>query len=281
MFDYKTITTDEELTMDFFVAGKDKLIACDKETKEATGEINPETVEASSDEVYDQYRLWQKRPERCVGKYAKLEGLSIDELITKYEELLTGAYIQLHPDEKITANNEPGYVKMIDWLRTTDFYRAPASTIYHDSYIGGLLVHTLRVYNEAILLRQSRRFKNISLASVAVAALTHDWCKINMYESYTRNVKDEQTGQWNAVDAFRKSGKQSPFGHGVTSMFLALTYFDLTEEQALAIRWHQGRWNCCREEMDDLQKANEKYPLVHLIQFADQLAVTEYSGNLM
>lgn len=287
MFDYNTIVTDDVLTMNFYsspnTSGDNKIIALDRETNAQIGELflNGDVIETEDNAVLAQYELWKTRPERCVGKYAKLEGVPLGELICKYEELLIGAYILTHPDEKITADSQPGYVKMIDWLRSTDFYRAPASSIYHDSYVGGLLVHTLKVYNEAILLRQSRRFKTILPSSIALVTLTHDWCKINAYESYKRNVKNDKTGQWEAVDAFRKSGKEFPLGHGATSMFMASKYFDLTNEQALAIRWHQGRWNCCESEMNELQKANEMYPLVHLLQFADQLSITDYSMNLV
>ena len=55
--------------------------------------------------------------------------------------------------------------------------------------------------------------------------------------------------------------------------------FRLTEEQALAIRHHMGVWNCADVEKGELQRANQTYPMVYLIQFADQLACTEYSNK--
>ena len=40
-----------------------------------------------------------------------------------------------------------GIDSLIDYLETkTDFYTAPASTKYHNNCIGGLLAHTLNVY---------------------------------------------------------------------------------------------------------------------------------------
>lgn len=46
---------------------------------------------------------------------------------------------------------------------------------------------------------------------------------------------------------------------------------------ALAIRWHMGRWNVVDSEVNDLQTANENYPMVHMIQFADQLSIVNYN----
>ena len=92
-----------------------------------------------------------------------------------------------------------------------------------------------------------------------------------------RNVKNEETGQWEKVDAFKREYSGLTFGHGVTSMFYAMRYMpDLTEEEAAAIRWHQGRWNVCDAELNEFQRCNEIYPLVHLVQFADQLAIVQY-----
>ena len=38
-----------------------------------------------------------------------------------------------------------------------------------------------------------------------------------------------------------------------------------------------GAWNITGEDQKDLNRANAVYPLVHLIQFADQLSITDYA----
>lgn len=58
-------------------------------------------------------------------------------------------------------------------------------------------------------------------------------------------MKDPNTGIWNQVKAYKRSDFPHPFGHGAASMYMAQRMFKLTEEEALAIRWHQGRWNVC------------------------------------
>ena len=279
MFDYNSIVTDKELKLDFVEKIENVYSAIDKVSGIEVGSIvlKGYTFQASSDDVFIQYKLWLTRPERSVGKSVDLAGCTIEELSEQYEELLIGAYLLSSklPVEIARTN----YKAMIDWLRTTDFYTAPASTIHHESCPGGLLTHSLKVYNRALDLLNANVFNNISVADVAIAALTHDWCKIGFYESYLKNVKNEKTGLWDKETAYKRNPKGLTLGHGVTSMYLAGRCFNLSPEVAAAIRWHQGMFNCCREEIDELQRCNEKYPLVHLIQFADQLAITEYANK--
>ena len=68
----------------------------------------------------------------------------------------------------------------------------------------------------------------------------------------------------------------SCLGHGVSSMFLASRFFKLSVEEAAAIRWHMGDYNVADNEMNDLHQANETYPMVQLLQFADRLSRVKY-----
>lgn len=197
----------------------------------------------------------------------EIEGKSIDELMTEYEKRIIGVHMLSRPE---------GYQAMIDWLRNTDFYRAPASSKYHESFVGGLLTHTIKVYNCTLDLLKSPTFADVNTKSAALASLCHDWCKIGLYESYQKNVKNEKTGEWEKVTAFRRNMKGIPMGHGATSMFIASHFFSLSNEEALAIRWHMGEYNVAPNEMDELHLANSKYPLCYLIQFADRAACCDW-----
>lgn len=166
--------------------------------------------------------------------------------------------------------------RCVDMLVRTDFFTAPASSIYHDSYESGLVAHTLNVVKEIIDMQRAPKFEQCDITSAVLVALVHDWCKIGLYESYLKNVKNEETGIWEQVKAYRRTKPSLLFGHGASSMFIASQYFKLSTEEALAIRWHMGVWNVSQPEQDELQYANENYPLVHLLQFADQLSITSY-----
>ena len=163
--------------------------------------------------------------------------------------------------------------RCLTWLAGTDFYTAPASTKYHDNEPGGLVRHTLRVIDKTLELSTIDTYNMVGLAEAILAAIVHDWCKIDFYEPYQKNVKNEKTGAWEQVLAYRYKGSALPFGHGVTSMFIAMKLFKLTTEQALAIRWHMNEYDVSDYQKQDLMDANEKYPMVTMLQTADRLSI--------
>ena len=229
------------------------------------------------EEIALAFEQFKSRPEYQVSTLSKLSEASVppEDL---YAELLTGvALIRAHrngaenPDDIL-----PKFNKCLDWLACTDFYVAPASTRYHESFRGGLCHHTLQVVSNILGMRSVPKFKSVKIEDAVLVALVHDWCKIGLYESYMRNVKNEDTGVWEKVESYRHKDSAIPLGHGVTSMFLARKFFQLSTDEALAIRWHMGHWRVCESEINELQHANEIAPLVHMVQFADQLSITSY-----
>lgn len=247
----------------------------DENDSSFTSMIEDADVEA----IRQDFDHWKLRPEYQVGKYQKLENATLSDLVDLYMVLLSGSY--LVKQEKSTASSLPvsSFSRMetcLSWLEHSDFFQAPASSIYHDAYIGGLLVHSLRVYNEAIMLTQHTRFNMCDLASVTMVSLVHDWCKIGLYESYEKNVKNDTTGQWEKVKAYRRGSPAMPLGHGAASLYAASKFFPLSLEEACSIRWHMGEYNVANNEMNELHCANEKYPLVQLLQFADRLSIVSY-----
>ena len=46
----------------------------------------------------------------------------------------------------LRSTKREGVEEIINFLEKTDFYKAPASTRYHGNYEGGLLEHSLKVY---------------------------------------------------------------------------------------------------------------------------------------
>ncbi len=229
----------------------------------------------SIDEINDRFKEYKSRPEYYVSKQHEVDS-NQEANVTQYETLFIGcglirAYLgNSNPDDYIDSLQS-----RLDWLRSTDFYNAPASTIYHDAEIGGLLSHTLRVVYNIQNLSILDKFKGSAIHRAVLVALCHDWCKIGLYSTYKRNVKND-LGQWEQVDAFKRNDSTIPLGHGVESLYKAMKVFKLNDEECLSIRWHMGRWNVADNEVNEFQHANERYPLVHMLQFADQLAITSY-----
>ena len=129
-----------------------------------------------------------------------------------------------------------GGEQLLAWLEKTDFFTAPASTKFHCACEFGLVQHSLNVYK---VLREKYLEEGDSEESFALCGLLHDVCKAQFYKISTRNVKNEETGQWekrpyySVEDAF-------PFGHGEKSVYLIERFVRLKPAEAMAIRWHMG-----------------------------------------
>lgn len=127
-----------------------------------------------------------------------------------------------------------GIDDLMAWLDSTDFYTAPSSTRYHGAVPGGLVAHSIAVYN-----RLKQKQTDETDETIAIASLFHDLCKCNFYKQTFRNVKNETTGKWEKVPAY-DIDDQFPLGHGEKSMFIVMKFMKLTDEETMAIRWHMG-----------------------------------------
>ena len=67
----------------------------------------------------------------------------------------------------------PGADKLLEWLSTTDFFKAPASTRFHGACEEGLVMHSLNVYH-ALMDRFFEEGDNPE--SMAICGLLHDLC---------------------------------------------------------------------------------------------------------
>lgn len=74
-----------------------------------------------------------------------------------YDTMIAAIYYMIYHAEKAEKLTE----RCLKWLSNTDFYIAPASTVYHDSEPCGLLKHTLRVVDKMIELLSLHRFRGL------------------------------------------------------------------------------------------------------------------------
>lgn len=177
----------------------------------------------------------------------------------------------------------PGADKFLEWLNKTDFFTAPASTRYHLSEPGGLVAHSVHVYERLRSLYLAEKINDLKDCGDAVAAglsdaeeetiaicgLLHDICKVNFYKAGTRNVKNETTGQWEKVPCYTIED-QLPYGHGEKSVYIIGGFMRLTREEAMAIRWHMGPWQ--DGEKQNAGAAFGKFSLALLTHIADMQA---------
>ena len=141
--------------------------------------------------------------------------------------------------ELLSKVKRTGIEKLIDWIDgSTDFFIAPASTKYHGDFEGGLVEHSLNVY-EVFKKKCASYDIGFTEEQIIICALLHDICKANFYEKTTRNKKDDKTGQWIKVP-FYKCKDEFPYGHGEKSVYIVRSFIKLNRDEAFAIRWHMG-----------------------------------------
>ena len=174
-----------------------------------------------------------------------------------------------------------GADKLLDFLQKSDFFTAPASTRYHGACEGGLLAHSLNVYDCLVDILNRPRVKEVygiqySEESIAIAALMHDVCKVNFYKTSFRNAKDEN-GKWVSVPYYTIEDNL-PYGHGEKSVYIVSGFMRLTRDEAFAIRYHMGFSGT--EDPGNVGRALEMFPLAYALCCADMEAAFLMEGKL-
>lgn len=162
----------------------------------------------------------------------------------------------------------------------SDFFTAPASTRFHGAYEGGLVEHSLNVYECLVDYMRRERVQELygleaSDETIAIVALLHDLCKMNFYKPGFRNVKDDN-GVWQKVPTYEIDDKL-PYGHGEKSVYIISGFMRLTREEAFAIRYHMGFSG--NEEPRNVGSAFEMFPLAFALSTADMEATYFLEGK--
>lgn len=196
-----------------------------------------------------------------------------------------------------------GVAELMDYIKNkTDFYSAPASTQFHLACDGGLLQHSLNVYDCLIAKKESPVWKKILETipdeSLVIMALLHDLCKVNFYVKGTKNqktydpekvaaaenwqVKHDDKGDfiWETVLRYEIDDKM-PLGHGEKSVMLINCFMKLKTPEIFAIRWHMG-FSEEKSQYKAVGEAMERYPIVLALHEADLEAtklLEDVTGN--
>lgn len=169
----------------------------------------------------------------------------------------------------------PGSEEFLKWLESTDFFDAPASTRFHLARPGGLVEHSIHVYERLRTLYNIEKYGDLSKITVfpeaetiAICGLLHDICKANFYGVEMRNRKNEQ-GQWEKYP-FYVVEDQLPYGHGEKSVYIISSFMKLSREESMAIRWHMGGFDdSAKGGSYAMSDAFGKFPLAVLTHIAD------------
>ena len=177
-----------------------------------------------------------------------------------------------------------GLEKLLDYLEKSDFFTAPSSASYHLNEEGGLCRHSINVFETAMTLYEnvvkpaiesgnSPFTEPLKTESIAIAALFHDLCKVDMYHPSTKWKKSPE-GRWVSYEGY-DIHDNFPLGHGEKSVLLLYRYLHLTPNEMLAIRWHMGMFDMGENGTPQrfaYYEAIAKSPRVAIVHSADMLA---------
>ncbi len=182
-------------------------------------------------------------------------------------------------ESALRATGREGVENVLAELARLGFFEAPASTRFHLAEKGGLLRHSLNVYDQARVLTQVEcRLRpgleeRLPEASVAVASLLHDICKAEIYREEVKHRK--VNGKWEDYTGYGFDCSAFPLGHGEKSVIRLLRWgMPLTDDEMVAIRWHMHAWDLADspEARGCFGSASERCPLLAILIAADGLA---------
>lgn len=164
-----------------------------------------------------------------------------------------------------------GAKELKEWLLNTDIESAPASTRFHEPWTGGLMEHSVKVFDELIRLLKAYPELKITAETAAIITLLHDVCKVNCYKIEYRNRKNEY-GQWEKYPVYTFNEDFAFGGHGSKSVYLIQKFMKLTDQEAVAINCHMGVENG-NWAVNDAFRA---YPLAFLLHTADMASTIKF-----
>ncbi len=158
--------------------------------------------------------------------------------------------------KKKVVKRRASFERLMNYLETeTEWLRAPASTRFHLSMECGLLEHTCNVA-ETMLKMKEAIAPMISDESCVIVALLHDLGKVGM-PGRPQYVKGDKYPY-----SFNK--ELTYLSVPIRSIYLALPYIELSEEEVQAIVYHDGQY-----VDDNASVARREEPLTLLLQYAD------------
>ena len=176
--------------------------------------------------------------------------------------------------EKIKRN---GIKELLEYLeKETDFFYSPCSTKYHLSVEGGLVEHSINVYLNFTKIC-GLFYSDFSEESIAICSLFHDICKFHCYNPSKKSRKTGKTlpngkPEWEDYTGY-DFVEDFPYGHGEKSVYLLQKYIALTDEEAMAIRWHMGYSDSSfKGGMQTVSNAMSKYPVIAYLHSADMIS---------
>jgi len=179
------------------------------------------------------------------------------ELKKRYEEL-----------KAKVINRKEQFEALIDFLENeTEWLKAPASTRFHLCTESGLLEHSINVA-EVLIRIKNTLYPIIDDESCVIVALLHDLGKVGMPNAplYLKNqpTENQRRAGYGPTYPYSFNNNLTYLGVPIRSLYLALPFLSLSQEETQAIAYHDGQY-----VDDNKSAAKNECPLTLLLQYAD------------
>lgn len=166
----------------------------------------------------------------------------------------------------LVKTQREGIKELLQHMDKEGFFKAACSTEYHLAYEGGLVVHSLNVYNTIKKLSDALN-SGINDESLVIVALLHDLGKMGDFgkPNYVPNIL--KSGELSSSKPFKTNTELLSVPHEVRSVSIARRYIRLTEQEEFAILMHNGLYGSFKYELQ-----GKETPLYLLLHDADMWA---------
>lgn len=147
--------------------------------------------------------------------------------------------------------------KMASKLADMRFFTAPASTVHHGAYEGGLFDHSYAVTRALLDLTEKLSLEWQDPRSPYIIGMFHDLCKCDAYVFDGNSIK--------------RNPDMKDKRHAEKSIMIANSLIGLSAEEVACIRWHMGAFDE-KENWKKFTAAIGRYPNVLYSHTADMIA---------
>lgn len=134
--------------------------------------------------------------------------------------------------EKIILSiQRDGVTKLVEYLKKKDFYSAPAGLTGELACPGGLLQHSLNVYDRLMKKTQSDFWKEsigtVTTETIIIVSLFANICYVSYFEAKYQN---KQFIRYFVND-------KNPYGKGEKTVWIISTFMKLNSTESYSLRW--------------------------------------------
>ena len=181
------------------------------------------------------------------------------------DKKLQDRYDALKAKVKNRANE---FADLMDYIENeTEWLKAPASTRFHLCKEHGLLEHSINVAETLINIKNTL-YPLIEDESCVIVALLHDLGKVGMPNQplYLKNypTENQRKAGYGPTYPYSYNNDLTYMSVPIRSLYLALPFLPLSEDEAQAIAYHDGQY-----VEDNRSVAKNERPLTLLLQYAD------------